>query len=609
MFYPVIGLENHMAETDRTRIIILESEDVWEIGTDAWDVSGSYGHGMTFNWELSHRSKPLRLSMTDVVDPYEPIWIRRMEVSSKGPTVDFYMRFSLALKENTIGEAAFWDEEKSRLYHYKGPLWLACCMVGGESVGRIAKVRDGGANVTKPTGTISGSSVDHGFIESVIGAKPDGGKSCVTMAVAWGESQKDADRRLDDALLLGFAGVSARTKTYWAEHDDISVKILSTHCDLDGGILASCDTDVMGDFRDHYRYVWPRDAAMCASALIRQGLTSFGRRYLEFCTDALSEEGFFWQRYRVDKHRASGWHPVALSHGTLPIQEDETALSLITAGDYFERTRDLDFLDSIFDSFVSKAARFIQKYVQEDGLLVRPSFDLWEERRGVFSFTQATCVAGLYWASAIAKALGRPVWSHFQESSFMLLKGLITRLCSAERGFARGITDTGSQEASPLDWTPDSSLYLIPVLLWPVQHCHDDGARLKEQTMVASTVTWKRLSQYLMVRSGQNAVGVARYSGDWYARPEDAGGLPGNVWPICSGWRLMSGKRLGLLSAEEYERGCGVFERARLLSGVMSEQLDCVGLRPWSVAPLVWTHATYLDVLLAFQDDKQGVFS
>lgn len=607
MFYPVIGLENHVAETGRSRPIILEGEDILEISSDAWEISGSYDGGMSFHWDLSHRLGPARLSMTDVVDPYEPIWIRRLEASSGSPPTGFYMRFSLALKENTIGEAGFWDPEKSRLYHYKGSLWVASRMVGGDCIARIAKVRDGGANVLGPTGAMTGSSVDHGFIESVIGLKPDG-ESCVTLAVALGESRDVADRRLDDALLMGYKGALARTRTYWAGHDDISTKVLASHCDSGGGILASCDTAVMGDFRDHYRYVWTRDAAMCASTLIRQGLTSFGRRYLEFCAGALSEEGFFWQRHRADRHRGSGWHPVDLPDGSLPIQEDETALSLVTAGDYFEETRELSFLDSIFDSFVSKAAGFIQGYVQENGLLVRPSFDLWEERKGIFSFTQATCIAGLYWASMIARALGRPVWSGFRESSFMLLKGLVTRLCCAERGFARGLTDTSCQAASPLDWTPDSSLYLIPLLLWPVEY-GADGGPLKEQALMAAAVTWKRLSKNLAIQSGQGFVGVGRYLGDWYARPEDAGTLPGNIWPVCSGWRLLSGKRLGLLPAEEYERGCAVFEKARLSSGVMSEQLDCVRLRPSSVAPLVWAHATYLDVVSAFRDENQGIFS
>lgn len=609
MFYPVIGLENHVAENDRSRLITVTGGETWETGHDNWEASGAYGPGMSFNWELKCRRYPISLYVTDVVDPYRPIWMRHVRRPSGGDTSDgVYLRLALSLKENTIGEAGFWDPSQRRLYHYKGQVWVAGAVLGGEGLGRVAKVKDGGASVFGQEGGLSGmtgSEVDHGLIESVIGCRLGDGSAdgAVTFAFALGGTRAEADRLLDDAYRDGFSGILERSKTFWAMSDDLSAKVLWTHCDARGGILASCDTGIMGSFRDHYRYVWHRDAAMCASTMIRQGHAIVGRRFLDYCVRTITDEGFFWQRYRADGSRGSGWHQVGLPEGELPIQEDETALSLVTAKDYLKSTRDLEYLDSIFDPFVSKAARFIQGYVKDDGLIVKPSYDLWEERRGIFSYTQAACVAGLRSAARIAEALGRPVWRSFLDSSRTLMRGLAERLGSIESGFSRGLTSTQNGETMVLDWTPDASLYLIPLLLEETEPSEEDlsltgvgDKRLTDSIRAMSVATWKRLNDRLLVNVGDGCSGVARYTGDWYARPEDAGSLPGNIWPVCSAWRLLSGRLLGLLSQEEYLRESALFEKAFLPYGVMSEQVDCVRHCPISVAPLVWSHAMYLEV-------------
>ena len=606
MFYPVIGLENHVAENDRSRLIVLLEDEVLEVDGYSWEAAGAYGRGMSFEWDIRCRTRPVSVFVTDVVDPYRPVWIRHLRVEGSVRSAGAYMRLALALKENTIGEAGFWDPKRKRLYHYKGPVWVAACVLGQEGMARVAKVSDGGAYLYGPNGEMSGHGVDHGLIESVIGSRfvtnPE--ESRVTLAFALGENRDEADAGLDKAQEAGLRGTLERTKMYWAGRDDVSTKVLVTHCDAGGAILASCDTGIMGDFRDHYRYVWHRDAAMCASTLIRQGLVSYGRRFLEYCANTLSEGGYFFQRYRADGYRGSGWHPADLPDDCLPIQEDETALSLVTAGEYLRKTGDLDFLHSIFDPFVSKAASFLLGYVWKDGALVKPSYDLWEERRGVFSYTQASCIAGLYWASMIAKALGRSEWKAYLEGSIRLLRGLVASLGSLESGFSRGLREERDSGSLVPDWTPDSSLYLIPLLLAPVEFPEDFGGReegeaLLDEIRAMSVQTWNRLNETVTVDMGDGVFGAARYVGDWYARPEGAGDLPGNVWLVCSAWRLLSGKCLGLLTREELAKESTVFEKARLQSGVMSEQLDCVRLRPVSVAPLVWSHAMYLDVRLA----------
>lgn len=51
----------------------------------------------------------------------------------------------------------------------------------------------------------------------------------------------------------------------------LSLLIIRTQCDNRGAILAATDSDVLATARDHYSYIWPRDAALVAMALDRVG--------------------------------------------------------------------------------------------------------------------------------------------------------------------------------------------------------------------------------------------------------------------------------------------------------------------------------------------------
>ena len=644
MFWPVVGLANHIAEGKENRLILWYRGQVFDIGGENWMTDAEYGEGMSFHWRFRHRTEPLEIEIDDVVDPQKPLWVRRIRVIPDAPgKIGLYSMQHYNLGENDVGEAAFWDSGERRLYHFKGPLWVcagfeipgACSSLSSsgraDMMGSVAKRRDGGVTISPETGKVYGRTIDHGLIESIVGLiwNPAGETATFEAAyvLALGNSMDEAGRLARHGSRMGYEGVKARSSRYWSlraqgtastagSRDtgpgslyEVSLKVLATHCDRRGGILASCDSDIMLDYRDHYRYVWPRDAAMCASALARAGYPEFARRYLLFCRDTLSEGGFFWQRYRPDGTRGSGWHPPDLPPGQLPIQEDETALSLVTAKDYLVATRDPDALEEVYPGFIRKAARFILDYREEDGFLVKPSFDLWEERRGIFSFTQASCVAGLVSAAEISFVLGQGDEKEFLAGAYQLLQGLVLYLSDDDRGFARGIcAEAGAlnQEYIP-DWTADASLYCIPILVaefkgnervaaisrdvaeeWPV---------VVDRTIERSKVTWKRLDDLLRVHLDGDRTGVARYQGDWYWRPHDTPHVPGNPWPVATAWRLRSGHVLGLLDRDVVRDSLSWFKRVSIESGIMPEQVSCVDGEPLSVAPLAWSQAAYLDLV------------
>jgi GH15 family glucan-1,4-alpha-glucosidase len=632
IFWPVVGLANHVGEGARNICLIWYDGTFHRTGGTSWHTQARYGEGMCFDWAFKHKQLPLSVEMSDCVDPYNPLWARAISLNFKSADkVCLYFRQHYHLGENAAGECGFFDAKAGRLYHYKGHHWVAITVTPEHRLdaenpvytarGAVAKMRDGGVQLVPETGGVYGNSIDHGLIESIysVTCEGHGGASVNTLKatyfVAFGATRQEADLRLDEALQLGFEGIRGRSAKYWATKlgrdrrgcfYTTSVKLITTHCDAGGGILASCDTDIMGDFRDHYRYVWSRDAAMCASSLINSKLPEYGRRYLAFCAQTLSQDGYFWQRYRPDGTRGSGWHSPDLPSGELPIQEDEVALSLITALEYLDQTHDLGFIHEIYPTFVEKAARFIEGYRTQDGFLVKPSFDLWEERRGIFSFTQAVSAAALMVAARIAWLLHKRDFTEFCEASCELVQGLYSNLSNDEFGFCRGMVSP----TLSVDWTEDSSLFMIPILLAKIEElCHKVPGLTATKRLESllrrleprSITTWNRLEKALMVSTGPEPNGIARYKGDWYWRPEGSHDLPGNPWFVTTAWYLISGYLLRLLDKAEIITWLNWFRKHSLGSGILPEQVDGFTGAPLSVGPLVWSHSAYIDLVNLIQ--------
>lgn len=620
MFWPSVGLLNHLQENGDNNLLLWRSGSFDSVGGAGWETRGAYGSGMSFRWETQRRDGSLNAVVTDCVDPYLPVWARTVEVLT-GPgnappeeALALYSMQAYALGESTIGEGAAWDPVKRRLYHFKGAFWVAIQLSGtaeqaaldGENRVAVAKVRDGGVRFLQDSGEVEGPLVDHGFIQSALGLRWASTRRVrAEYLLAFGADRSGADSNLDMACNASL--VLSRSERYWSGVESearLSVAVLASHADYGGGIVAACDTDIQGDYRDHYRYVWPRDAAMCVSALLRTGLPAYARRYLGFCSRAISKAGFFWQRYRVDGTQASGWHPWTLGGGDLPIQEDETALSLMTAGDYLRIAGDLDSLNDAYLPFVKRAASFILDYTQADGMLVRPSYDLWEERRGVFAFTQAACAGGLLAAAEVASALGYEADSRgFERGVALLLSGLQQYLSNEDRGFCRGIAGFSRARSDiEMDWTDDASLFMIPLVIPPpggaALSFGPSNAALLETIRRRSKITWTRLKRSLaVVLPGTDTAGYARYRGDWYWRPDGARDLPGNPWLVTTAWYVLAGLRLGELGAKDLELYVKWFCGVATDSGLLPEQLDCIRGEPRSVSPLAWSHAMYLDLL------------
>src|SRR5205085_12018676 len=145
-----------------------------------------------------------------------------------------------------------------------------------------------------------------------------------------------------------------------------SLFILRAHVDNNGSILASGDSDMLQHGRDTYSYMWPRDGAFSAIALDKAGDLNVARRFFEFCNDVITEEGYLMHKYRPDKSLGSSWHPwIRDGKMELPIQEDETALVIYALWKHYEITKDLEFIEAVYNTLIERAAHFMCSYVDE----------------------------------------------------------------------------------------------------------------------------------------------------------------------------------------------------------------------------------------------------
>ena len=64
---------------------------------------------------------------------------------------------------------------------------------------------------------------------------------------------------------------------------------MRSHVDNGGGIISSCDSDLLQFNRDTYSYVWPRDGAIIAMAFDMAGFPEVARMFFRFCDKNINQ--------------------------------------------------------------------------------------------------------------------------------------------------------------------------------------------------------------------------------------------------------------------------------------------------------------------------------
>src|SRR5438270_223149 len=309
-------------------------------------------------------------------------------------------------------------------------------------------------------------------------------------------------------------------------HYKRSTLVIRTQVDNRGAIIAANDSDVLRFNRDTYSYLWPRDGALVADSLDLAGYGEVTRRFFFLCGDLMTREGYLLHKYNPDGSLGSSWHAWSTPDGRLelPIQEDETGLPIWALWQHYERDRDIEFIRPLYRKLVRTGADFMATYREPRTKLPAPSFDLWEERRGIHAFTTAAVWAGLTAARNFAVAFGQhELAKRYAVAAQEIRDAALVHLWDADRGrFVRTINVLPDGTVVK-DATIDISL--AGIFLFGLLPASDDRIRS----------TMRAIEDRLSVRTPVG--GTARYENDYYLQlSSDIATVPGNPWFVATLW-------------------------------------------------------------------------
>lgn len=629
LHYPRIGLENHVGSYLKHKIGIFVDGALSWLDDAGWDITIAYAKdSMCSDVTAIHNGIGVLLHLSDVVYNEKSIFIRHIQVTNgrdQKREIKVFFNQQFHISELSRGDTAYFAPEPQAVIHYKGRrVFLVSGIADGKyfdtySMGLLGMEGKEGTWRDAEDGMLTKNPIEHGSVDSVIGftlmLDAHEEKEIAYWLVA-GKKYKDVLALHKDIIKRGSRHLLKTTTDFWHawvnEHDitfcgldekviDLfkqSLFVMRAHTDTSGAIIASCDSSILQYGRDTYGYVWPRDGAYIASAFLRAGYPDVSERFYLFCNDIITEEGFLLHKYRSDKSLGSSWEPwIQNGIPQLPIQEDETATVLATLWEHYEQTKSLEFVENVYNSFIKNAANFLASYRNKKTGLPNPSFDLWEEQYGTFTYTAASVYGALIAASKFAALLGKETPAREWRTAAEEVKaGILTYLFDEGGSYFIKSLHVDAKGEITLDHTVDASS-AYGVFRFGVLSIDDERLKRAVDTVL------KQLTI-------KNAVGgIARYEGDQYYRTTPD--VPGNAWFIPTFWyaqyQIACAK-----NNNDLDGARNAFTRAThyaTFAGMLSEQLDPQSGQPLSVSPLVWSHAAFVHLVLDYVEklEKLGI--
>jgi glucoamylase len=620
IYFPNIGKDNHAMGRPFHFGVWTEGQMAWM--SQDWQPVMRYAAG-TMVTDVQARHEGLRVSLTcrDAVDFFENVLLRQIVVRNEADRVRdirVFFHHNFSINGTEVGDTAFYDPETQSIIHYKDDRYFLINCAAGGHVG-VMQYACGNKDVDGKEGTwrdaedgeLQGNPIAQGSVDSTIGITlqvPAQGTAELSYWMAAGPKYQTVAVIDQVVRAKTVRRLVDRTHNYWEVWDargpgrdsDLSslaleryaqsLLIVRSQIDRNGAVLAANDTDMVAEARDTYSYVWPRDGSLVSVALIRAGHSRAPDRFFTFCAQAISPKGFMRHKFNPDGTLASSWEPyVRDGHAVLPIQEDETALVTWALWQNFLEFHDVEGTAPYYRSLVTRPADFMLGFVDPDTGLPKPSFDLWEERWGVHTFTVAAVIAGLRAAAGLSDVFGENERAaRYRAGADRMLDGFRKVMWDAhEKRFARMASVT--PDGYTLDMTLDSSLFgMVELDTMPTS-----------DPQIESTL--QQVADRLLVRTGIG--GMARYENDRYHQVEtrDLDRVQGNPWFIATLW--LARYHIKRRTPDGLAQGRALIEWAAeraLPSGVMAEQVDPYTGAPLSVSPLTWSHAAYVLAVLDY---------
>lgn len=618
-YYPYVGLENHVGDGCLHRIgVWVDGKFSW-LNDPGWEIrTESENEALIGSIEAVNYNLEVKIHFRDFVYNEKSIFIRKITVYNLNSTkrlIKVFLNQQFQIYGSPFGDTAYFDPINRVIIHYKiRRVFLVNARNDKQgfdsySVGAYASKGREGTYKDAEDGTLSQNSIEHGFVDSVIGMYKDiegGGNETFYYWIVCAKTIEEAHELNDYAISRTPEHFSKTTEDFWKawvnkenfDFDNLddqvinlfkkSLLIIRTHTDNEGAVIASGDSDMLTHGRDTYGYMWPRDAAFTVIALGKAGYSNIAKRFFEFANDIISHEGYFLHKYCPDKSLGSSWHPwIRDGNISLPIQEDETALIVYALWKHYEKSRDIEFIEKIYNSLIKKASDFMLFYRDKKTGLPYPTYDLWEEKYGVSTFAASAVYAALVAAGKFAKMLGKKESEEeYNHAAYEMKNGIIKYLYNAKEGtFYKMISAMGSSvyQDTTIDASSVYGIYKFGVL------------DINDKKLTSAV---KKTEEKLLCKTPSG--GIARYDNDAYHKKHND--VPGNPWIITSLWMAQYeiAKAKKVRDLDKAVKWLTWVCNKALPSGILSEQIDPYTNGHLSAAPLTWSHTEFVVTVIEY---------
>ena len=629
IYWPHVGERNHTQGH-------INHTGIWVAGAFAWFDAPEWQRELVYEpttlvtaVTLTHPTLNVTVYCTDVVDFDRDIFLRKMRVVNHADAareVRLFFHYDWHLGESEGANTAYYRPDLRILGAYKDDwhMILNGC-VGGVDAGAAHGANHGRVGVYSwatgykefngqegtwrdaEDGVLEGNPIAQGSIDSCIGfsldAIPSGEDRYCYHWLCAAHTYKQARNLNRIVTQRGSESLIRRTRDYWRLWVDNkpvntcnlpqplvdlykrSLLVIRSQIDDGGAIVAATDGDVWAFARDSYAYMWPRDGALVANVLSHAGYSDATGAFFHFCAEHITDDGYLLHKYTPAGDLGSSWQPWIDKEGNLalPIQEDETALVVYSLWQHYTLFHEIEFIRPLYRPLITAAADFMCTYRDAKTGLPLPSWDLWEERRGIHAYTLAAVYGGLMAASQFTAAFGE----HDRSEQYARAADEIK---AATRRYLWH--DGAGRFVRTLYVEPDGSLTPDMVIDASMSGLYQFGMFDVNADEIKRTM--RAVEDRLVIKS--DVGGVARYENDYYHQvSKDIENVPGNPWFICACW-LAEFKIESAMTLDELGGALTWLQWVQahaLPSGVLAEQINPYTHEPLSVSPLTWSHAEY----------------
>ena len=609
LYYPHVGQENHMGGHRSCCGVWVGGRFAW-VGP-GWEIDLRYETDTLVTRVRLFRNSALRPPRSDTVDFHENIFLREITVENmlsyeREIRIFFVQDFSIS--GNSVGDTAAFDPETGGLVHYKGARYfLANAWVPGmDGLSQFAagQKEGGGREGTwrdAEDGILSGNPIAQGSVDSVIGLTLSLAGVCeAPHTTGWQPGRVGRRCAARCPAQAKPAGLIRRTADYWSLWGRKETPPWRLAGKGGGTLPAKPPRAPHPDRRRRWNsggQRFGRHPVQPRYLLLR---LAAGRRARRQCprpgrVPGRAPELLPLYRRGSQAGRLSpsqvqpGRHPGLLLAPLVHGRETRSCRSRKTRPPWSSgrsgTTSSSTAISNSSSPSTSRSSRTPRTSCAATATaatgLPAPSYDLWEERRGIHSFTVGAVFGGLTAASLFCTVFGETERAdRYRKVAAEIRDAATTHLWREDLGRFCRMVSFNDKEELVVDETCDSSLWgLFAFGLYTAS-----DPRL--------TATFDVLRERLWVRT--EIGGMARYEEDVFYRVSPD--LPGNPWFVATLW-LADYLVSRAASEEEMAEAITILDWAAehaLPSGVLAEQVDPFTGAPLSVSPLTWSHATFI---------------